>query len=113
MARSLRRQPLVQKPPSKGPSFRPSGKRPQSKAQQAAATSPEVRAKRSFIERIPLIGRPAQDIVSELKKVTWPTRQETTRLAIAIIVVAVAIGMALGAVDLGFNWLVENTLLER
>jgi preprotein translocase subunit SecE len=52
------------------------------------------------------------EIGSELRKVTWPTREETTRLGIAVIVVSVTIGLALGGVDLGFNWLVDNTLLR-
>jgi hypothetical protein len=63
MSRALRRQPLVQKPASKGQSFRPGGVARPAKKQAAA---PEVARKRSFIERIPLIGRPAQDIVNEL-----------------------------------------------
>ena len=52
------------------------------------------------------------DIVSELKKVTWPTREETTRLTVAVVIVAVAIGLLLGGVDIGFNWLVDNTAPE-
>jgi len=110
MSRALRRQPLVTKPPAKSPGFRPSGPRPQKKQQGAAQA--EAARRRSFIERIPLIGRPVLDIISELKKVTWPTREETTRLTVAVIVVAVAIGVALGGIDLGFNWLVENTVLR-
>ena len=109
MSRALRRQPLVQKPPAKSPSFRPSGTRPQ---KQQGAPSPEVKAKKSWLERIPFVGPYVVQIASELKKVTWPTREETTRLTIAVIVVAVAIGLLLGGVDLGFNWLVDNTILR-
>jgi preprotein translocase subunit SecE len=50
--------------------------------------------------------------VSELKKVTWPTRQETVNLTMVVIVVAAALGLFLGGLDYGFNWLVENTLLR-
>ena len=110
MSRALRRQPLVQKPASKGQSFRPSGvSRP---AKKQAAAAPEVARKRSFIERIPLFGKPAQDIFNELKKVTWPTREETTRLTVAVLAVTITIGLLLGGVDIGFNWLVDNTLLR-
>jgi preprotein translocase SecE subunit len=109
MSRALRRQPLVQKPPSKT-TMRPAAPRPQRK--QSPEVQAEVARKRSPIERVPLVGKPAQDIVSELKKVTWPTREETTRLSFAVIVVSVAIGLLLGGVDLGFNWLVDNTLLR-
>lgn len=43
------------------------------------------------------------DIVSELRRVTWPTRQETTRLTIMVIAVAATIGLFLGLVDMGFS----------
>ena len=109
MSRALRRQPLVQKPPAKSPSFRPSGPRPQKKP---ATPAPEGQRKKSLVERIPFLGPQARDIVSELKKVTWPTREETTRLAVAVIAVTVTIGLLLGGVDLGFNWLADHTLLR-
>lgn len=109
MSRALRRQPLVRKPPAKAASFRPSGA---ARPQKQQAASPEVKARRTLIERIPLIGRPAQDIVNELKKVSWPTREETTRLTIAVIAVTVSIGLLLGGVDLGFNWVADHTLLR-
>ncbi len=109
MSRALRRQPLVQKPPAKSPSFRPAGGRPP-KATSAAA--PEGPRKRGLFERIPILGPQIRDIFIELKKVTWPTREETTRLSVAVITVTVVIGMLLGGVDLGFNWLVDNTLLR-
>ena len=107
MSRALRRQPLVQKPPAKGPSFRPSG-RPQKKPPTAAQA--EAARQRPFLERI--IPRAVRDVISELRKVTWPTREETTRLTVVVIVVSVAIGLALGGVDIAFNKLVEETLLR-
>jgi preprotein translocase SecE subunit len=110
MSRAMRRQPLVKKPPTQQPAFKPSGPRPQPKVNAAAAA--EAHARRSFLERIPFLGRPALDVFSELRKVTWPTREETTRLGFAVIVVSIAIGLALGGVDLGFNWVVDNTLLR-
>jgi preprotein translocase subunit SecE len=112
MSRAMRRQPMVQKPPSKGTSFKPSTAARPKKAQVSAAAAAEAKAKRGFIEKIPLLGKPINDIINELKKVTWPTREETTRLTVAVIVVTVAIGLALGGVDIGFNWLVEKTLLR-
>lgn len=108
MSRAMRRQQqLINKPPAKGPSFRPSGPRP-AKRQESAADKAEAAKKRSLGDK--LTPRPVQEIVSELKKVTWPTREETTRLTMAVIVVAVIIGLALGAVDLAFNWFVDQTL---
>ena len=107
MSRALRRQPLVKKPPTQAPSFKPPGARPQKKQETAAAV--EAKRNRTFYDKLPGAFR---DIIAELRKVTWPTREETTRLGFAVIVVAVTIGLALGLVDFGFNWLVDNTLLK-
>jgi len=113
MSRALRRQPLVQKPPAKTPAFRP-GARPVKKS-EATVAAEAVAAK-----RLPFYLRPVPrqirkffgDIFSELKKVTWPTREETTRLTVAVVAVAVTIGLVLGGIDIGFNWVVDNTLLR-
>lgn len=50
------------------------------------------------------------DIWSELRKVTWPTRDETAYLTMVVIVVAVAVGIVLGAIDVLFNELVDRLL---
>ncbi len=42
------------------------------------------------------------EVISELRKVTWPTRQETTRLTVLVLVVSVAIGIFLGVIDIAF-----------
>lgn len=36
----------------------------------------------------------------ELKKVTWPTRTEITRLTISVIVISAFVGIFLGGVDI-------------
>lgn len=36
----------------------------------------------------------------ELKKVTWPTRAEITRLTISVLVISAAVGLFLGGIDL-------------
>ena len=46
------------------------------------------------------------DIVSELRRVTWPTRQETYRLTVMVIMVAATIGLFLGLVDIVFARLI-------
>ena len=107
MSRALRRQPLVQKPPAKAPSFRPAA-RPQKK--QVTAAAAEAAKRRSLYDRY--MPRFVQDIINELKKVTWPTREETVRLTVIVIVVSVAIGLFLGGADIGFNWIVDKTLLR-
>ena len=50
------------------------------------------------------------DIVAELRRVTWPTYEETFRLSVMVIAVAAAVGVFLGAVDLGFSNLFDIIL---
>jgi preprotein translocase subunit SecE len=52
------------------------------------------------------------DIISELRKVVWPSRQEATHLTFVVAVVTILIGAALGGIDIGFGWLIDNTLLR-
>jgi preprotein translocase subunit SecE len=52
------------------------------------------------------------DIFSELKKVTWPTRQETAYLTMVVLIVATAAGIVLGLVDVIFNWVIDQLLLN-
>ena len=54
----------------------------------------------------------AEEIISELRKVTWPTREETLNLTIVVVIVAGAFGIFLGGVDMFFNWMIDNTLLR-
>ena len=51
------------------------------------------------------------NVVGELRRVVWPSRQETQSLTIVVIVVAVAVGAVLGVVDWAFNRILENVLL--
>lgn len=48
------------------------------------------------------------DILSELRKVTWPTVAETRYLTIVVAIVAVAVGIVLGGIDLAFGWAIEK-----
>ena len=50
------------------------------------------------------------EVVSELKKVTWPSREATTRLTMLVIAVAVSIGIALGLIDMVFSRLLDQLL---
>jgi preprotein translocase subunit SecE len=51
------------------------------------------------------------EVISELKKVRWPTRQETVRLSILVLVITILAGAILGGVDYGFAKLVKGLLL--
>ncbi|MDO8636062.1 MAG: preprotein translocase subunit SecE [Dehalococcoidia bacterium] len=46
-----------------------------------------------------------KETIAELRKVTWPTRREATRLTILVIIISAAVGLALGAIDLGLTQL--------
>ena len=52
-----------------------------------------------------------REVISELKKVVWPTREEATRLTVMVIVVAAVVGILLGAIDIGFSLLVRKVLI--
>lgn len=71
--------------------------------------APAVRRRRSpfaFLSR--LQPRFVADIISELRKVTWPTFTETRYLTMVVTIVAVAVGLLLGAFDLLFGWVIEK-----
>ena len=42
------------------------------------------------------------EVVGELRRVTWPSKEETLRLTLMVIAVSAVIGAFLGAVDIGF-----------
>ena len=44
-----------------------------------------------------------QETLSELKKAVWPSKEETTRLTVIVIVLAVVVGIFLGGLDKLFD----------
>ncbi|MFP3879862.1 MAG: preprotein translocase subunit SecE [Dehalococcoidia bacterium] len=42
------------------------------------------------------------EVVAELRKAHWPTRQEALRLSLVVLIVCVVVGGILGALDYGF-----------
>ena len=72
----------------------------------SAPAGTEVRRGRRFVPRW------IADIVSELRKVTWPNRQEVGYLTLVVVIVSLFFGAVLGLADLGFGWLIENTVLR-
>lgn len=44
------------------------------------------------------------EVISELKKVTWPTRNETVKLTAVVIAISVIVGAFIG----GLDWLFLN-----
>ncbi|MBI2640445.1 MAG: preprotein translocase subunit SecE [Candidatus Sungbacteria bacterium] len=47
----------------------------------------------------------------ELKKVTWPTREETIRYTMTVIVLSVAVALFLGGLDFIFQFILNNFIL--
>ena len=59
--------------------------------------------------RFRLIG----EIIAELKKVVWLSRREAIYLTTLVLIVAMAMGLILGAFDYGFTQLVDKLFLGR
>jgi len=60
-----------------------------------------------IISRIPVVrGIVAyfRGVVSEMRKVTWPTREEATRLTAVVLGVTAAFAIGLGLLDAFFSW---------
>lgn len=53
------------------------------------------------------------DVISELRKVVWPTREDVVYLTFVVVVITVILGAVLGLIDIGFAWLIDNTLLKN
>jgi preprotein translocase subunit SecE len=51
------------------------------------------------------------DVISELRKVVWPKREDVVHLTFVIVVVTLMIGAVLGLIDISFSWLIDKTLL--
>jgi len=65
------------------------------------AATPARRSKFSFFSQL----------VEEMRKVHWPTRQEALRLSLLVIVLCAVIGAILGGLDLGFTRLFADLFL--
>ncbi len=107
MSRALRRHPPTKAKGSRGRA----GARPIPRTGAARAAPPgEGRSGLSAVAS----WRPrfAMDIINELRKVVWPSRQDATYLTIVVLIVAAIVGAALGGIDIGFGWLIDNTLLK-
>jgi preprotein translocase subunit SecE len=47
----------------------------------------------------------------ELRKVVWPTRKETTRHTIVVVIISLAVAAFLGLADYVLNFFFENFLI--
>ena len=48
-----------------------------------------------------------QQVFAELKKITWPTRQEVVRLTATVILISVIVGVFIGGLDFIFTSLLQ------
>lgn len=48
-----------------------------------------------------------KETADELKKVTWPTRQEVVRLTFVVIIISLIVGAILGGLDFIFTKVLE------
>ena len=51
------------------------------------------------------------EVIAELRRAHWPTRQETIRLSLLVLIVCVIVGAILGALDYAFSKLFINLFL--
>jgi preprotein translocase subunit SecE len=107
MNRSLRRQRL--KEPKEKPGGRASVRPAPRAAGQTAGGSARGAARGGGAFWRPRI---VTDVISELRKVVWPTREEVVYLTIVVVVVTLILGAVLGAIDIAFGWLIDRTLLS-
>jgi len=52
--------------------------------------------------KVPTIASPTKfvkEVIAELKKTTWPTRQETIKLTVIVIAISVLVGAFIGVLD--------------
>lgn len=99
---------------------RKQGKQPSTRRERRAAARPDVAAPRpgkspekasgggSFL-RAP---RFLMDIINELRKVVWPTRDDVIYLTIVVVIITILFGAVLGAIDFGFGYLIDKTILQ-
>ncbi len=112
MARTQRRRAVTAAPEASQPSDGVRASRASSLPRPSAPAGPIARPEAprrnplGFLKR--LQPRFVADVVAELRKVTWPSFQETRYLTIVVAIVAVLMGLFLGAVDLVFGWAIER-----
>ena len=53
------------------------------------------------------------ETITELRKVVWLSRREVIYLSALVLIVSLAAGLVLGAIDYGFTGLVEKVFLRR
>ncbi len=77
----------------------------------AAGKAPPRRPSTSGDKRLGYIDKSMQflrEVIMELKKVTWPSRKQTTGSTIVMIILVAIISLFLGTVDFGLTKLIQS-----
>ena len=53
-----------------------------------------------------------QEARTELKKVRWPTREETIRYTVSVVIISAALAVFLGGLDYLFQFILNTFLLS-
>jgi len=106
MSRALRRHPSAKQAKARGKAARVVPRT------GTARPAPHRAGRSGFAAVAGWRPRFLMDIISELRKVVWPSRQEAMHLTMVVIIVSAILGALLGGIDIGFGWLIDNTLLR-
>lgn len=49
----------------------------------------------------------------ELGRISWPSRKQTTKLTVAVVVFSIIFGIFIGSVDFGLSELVKRVLIKE
>ncbi len=52
-----------------------------------------------------------KEVKIELKKVNWPTKQETIKYTLIVIGTSLAVGIFLGGLDFIFTWMISKFII--
>jgi len=52
-----------------------------------------------------------REVRSEVKKVNWPTRKETAKYTLTVILATIVVSAYLGALDAFFYWIIDSFIL--
>jgi len=73
----------------------------QAKKVRSAKSAPVKKSRFSYIG----------EVVAELRKAHWPSRQEAVRLSLLVLLICVVVGGLLGGFDYLFYWLFNKLVL--
>ena len=102
---------------------RKQGKEPSSRKERRAAAKPAIvtpkpgksKGKRDASSSGGILSwrpRYVMDVINELRKVVWPTRDDVIYLTIVVVIIVIIFGAVLGLIDIAFGWFVDNTILQ-